>query len=100
MENRTFQKIIKDLVKKKEYFNIYPALTHRIIGINNDGFRIDDDIQTFRENIHCFSNDYFFLKQKEEQIKGHLLDSINNEQFFHTYKESLSDLMWVIVGYY
>ena len=97
MENQRFQEIVQHLVNGNEYF---AAQTRRIIGINDDGFRIQDSIQLDRENIHCFSNHYFFLKEQEEQKTGRRLDPTRNEKLFHKVKDSLSDLTWVITGYY
>jgi hypothetical protein len=89
-----FQQYIKKLVRSKEYFNIPKNVSMcktRIIGINEHGFQIDDGIVDWRENIHCFSEEY------EKLNKHHLMSS---ETFFHKIKDTLPDLMWVVVGYY
>ncbi len=100
MENQRFKEIVQNLVNRNEYFTVSPAQTRRIIGINDDGFRIQDSMQMDRENIHCFSTHYSFLKEQEEKRTGHRLDPVSNEKLFHKVKDSLSDLTWVITGYY
>ena len=89
----TFQQYIKELVRTKEYFNVRVTDQRRIIGINDHVFKIDDAIVEWRENIHCFSEEY-------EKINKHHFSSFEHEVFFHKIKDTLPDLMWVIVGYF
>jgi hypothetical protein len=92
-----FQQYIKELVRTKEYFNMRLTNQRRIVGINDHMFKLDDAIVDWRENIHCFSEDY--EKESKKTNQNHLT-SFDHELFFHNIKDTLPDLMWVIIGYF
>ena len=107
------KKIVKKLVENKNYFNEQKnIICSRTIGINDYGFRYDDNYCKDRQNIWFFSNDFEKIliddkndkfddkndKYKENNTKKQI-DQDDIQKLFYENKDKLKDLSWIIYKY-
>ena len=92
-------KLLIDLEKKDEYFsyrNPEFVSSWRGVGINEHNFTIKYNYSDTRENIHFFSEQFKILCKKDDKN----LKKIGIENFFIKNKNNLTDLIWIVTGYY
>jgi hypothetical protein len=110
-----YKKIVSNLVSTNCYFNQQTDVRcSRALGINEYGFRCDENSIEHRENVWYFSNEFETIllnysknsKQTDETRSTDKktttkIDTIMDiEKIFYQNIDKLKDLSWIIVDYY
>ena len=99
-----FNKAVKKITNNsKNNLQFFEQLTpnyvksRRLIRINNYCIPFDDDERPDRENYSCYSYQF------ERLLKNNNIDTKNSSEicrYFYKEKDNLTDLSWLIEGYY
>lgn len=100
--NKMHKKIVKELIETNSYFTELDNVSYsRTIGINDYGFRYDENYISDRQNIIYFSNQFEEIINKyKEENKKNKIDEMEIKKLFYENKDKLIDLAWINVGYF
>jgi hypothetical protein len=75
-------------------------ITNRAVGINQYCFPIKSSVMFNRENVHYFSKQFKIVIENIEKQQNTKLNTKQIHNLFKENKSKLTDLTWVILGYY
>lgn len=98
--NSRVQKLKNNGIYFKQLNPIY-VTQRRIIGVNNNSFRVDDSEVSTRENYICYSDKFEKILKDSVNDQKELLNNPNYiENLFYAHKNQLDDIGWLLFDYY